>query len=121
MPPVPLNAELLGWAFENLFKNAMDAFDKPSGCITIEVALQPNRRMVRILFTDAGRGIHPEHLERIFEPGFSTKKRGWGLGLAFVKRIFEEYHKGKIKITRSAPGEGTTFEILLPVPDQRPA
>ena len=60
-----------------------------------------------------GAGIGPEHVKRIFEPGFSTKKRGWGLGLVFVKRIVEEYHKGKISLVQSAPGAGTTFEVIF--------
>jgi signal transduction histidine kinase len=115
LAPVPLNAELLNWAFENLFKNAVDAMGGKAGTIRIRAGLRPEGDTVQISFQDEGRGIAPENIERVFQPGFSTKKRGWGLGLTFVRRIVEEYHKGKISIVRSAPGEGTTFELLLPV------
>ena len=74
-----------------------------------------DERWVTVTFSDNGRGIDPDDLGRIFEPGFSTKKRGWGLGLAFVRRIVEEYHGGRISVLRSAPGQGTTFEVVLPV------
>ncbi len=115
LPPVPINAELMSWAFENLCKNAMDAMDGQAGSLRIRMELLPASRAVQIAFQDDGRGIEPEHVKRIFEPGFSTKKRGWGLGLVFVKRIVEEYHKGKISLVHSAPGEGTTFEVVVPL------
>ena len=115
LPPVPINAELMSWAFENLCKNAIDAMDGQTGHLRIRTELVPEGRAVQISFQDDGRGIEPEHVKRIFEPGFSTKKRGWGLGLVFVKRIVEEYHKGKISLVHSAPGEGTTFEVILPL------
>lgn len=116
VPPVPLNAELMGWAFENLFKNAIDAMVQQAGCIRVTAHYDDERRCVRIFVEDNGRGIDTENLARVFQPGFSTKKRGWGLGLAFVRRIVEEYHGGTIHIPRSEPGAGTTFEISLPVP-----
>lgn len=115
VPPIPLNPDLLGWVFENLFKNAIDAIERQTGAIEIHVGLRPDDRAVQITFQDDGRGIAPEHVGRIFDPGFSTKKRGWGLGLAFVKRIVEEYHGGRISIVQSTPGEGATFEIVLPL------
>ncbi len=115
LPPVPVNAELMSWAFENLCKNAIDAMDGQTGRLCIRMELLPEGRAVQVAFQDDGRGIEPEHVKRIFEPGFSTKKRGWGLGLVFVKRIVEEYHKGKISLVHSAPGEGTTFEVVLPL------
>ena len=115
LPPVPINAELMSWAFENLCKNAIDAMDGQTGHLRIRTELVSEGRAVQISFQDDGRGIEPEHVKRIFEPGFSTKKRGWGLGLVFVKRIVEEYHKGKISLVHSAPGEGTTFEVILPL------
>ena len=115
LPPVPINAELMSWAFENMCKNAIDAMDGQTGHLRIRTELVPEGRAVQISFQDDGRGIEPEHVKRIFEPGFSTKKRGWGLGLVFVKRIVEEYHKGKISLVHSAPGEGTTFEVILPL------
>ena len=114
VPLVPLNAELMSWAFENLFKNGMDAIGREDGTIDIHIGYLAERNSVQITFQDNGRGIEAENVNRVFEPGFSTKKRGWGLGLTFVRRIIEEYHRGKISITRSVPGEGTTFEILLP-------
>jgi signal transduction histidine kinase len=118
VPAIPLNAELMSWAFENLFKNAMDALEGEAGAIRIHLGMLPERPGVRITFQDEGRGIEPENINRIFEPGFSTKKRGWGLGLAFVKRIVEEYHRGRISVVQSAPGGGTTFEIVLPTTGQ---
>ena len=115
LPPIPINAELISWAFENLFKNAIDAMDRQTGSMRIRFGLMTESRAVQITFQDDGRGIEPENIKRVFEPGFSTKKRGWGLGLAFVKRIVEEYHKGKISVVQSAPGAGTTFEVILPL------
>lgn len=114
VPPVPMNAELMGWALENLFKNAIDAMVQQEGCIRIATTFDEERHCVRILVTDNGRGIDADNLARVFQPGFSTKKRGWGLGLAFVRRIVEEYHGGDIHIPRSESGVGTTFEINLP-------
>lgn len=115
LPLVPINAELMSWAFENLCKNAIDAMDGQTGRLRIHLELLPEGRAVQVAFQDDGRGIEPEHIERVFEPGFSTKKRGWGLGLVFVKRIVEEYHKGQIRVVQSAPGKGTTFEVVLPL------
>ena len=115
LPLVPINAELMSWAFENLCKNAIDAMDGQTGRLRIRMELLPEGRAVQVAFQDDGRGIEPEHVKRVFEPGFSTKKRGWGLGLVFVKRIVEEYHKGKISLVHSAPGEGATFEVILPL------
>lgn len=114
VPEIPLNRELLSWAFENLCKNGIDAIGNKPGRIAIGVGAVPQKHLVQITVQDNGRGIEPDHVDQVFEPGFSTKKRGWGLGLAFVKRIIEEYHNGRISITRSASGEGTTFEVLLP-------
>ena len=119
LPLVPINAELMSWAFENLCKNAIDAMDGQTGRLRIHLELLPEGRAVQVAFQDDGRGIEPEHIERVFEPGFSTKKRGWGLGLVFVKRIVEEYHKGKISVVQSAPGKGTTFEVVLPLGEKR--
>ena len=112
---VPLNTELMSWAFENLFKNAIDAMDGKTGEMLINIAELSEDGVVQITLQDDGRGIQPENIKRIFEPGFSTKKRGWGLGLAFVRRIIEEYHGGRISVVQSVPGEGTSFEVVLPV------
>ena len=114
LPQVPLNAELMGWAFENLFKNAMDAIGGKEGTIAVRARLR-DPETVSITVRDNGRGIDADSLARVFQPGFSTRKRGWGLGLAFVKRIVEEYHGGRIQIAHSAAGRGTTFEMELPV------
>lgn len=114
VPDIPLNRELLGWAFENLLKNALDAIDKTDGRILISVGMYPDGRHVLIDFSDNGRGLSNKQLQRIFLPGYTTKKRGWGLGLTFVKRIIEEYHNGKVFVEKSRPGEGTTIRILLP-------
>ena len=115
VPEIPLNRELISWAFENLCKNGIDAIGNKPGRIVIGVGSIAQKGLVQITVQDNGRGIEPDHVDQVFEPGFSTKKRGWGLGLAFVKRIIEEYHNGRIGITQSAPGEGTTFEVLLPI------
>ena len=114
LPKIPLNAELMGWVFENLFKNAIDAMIGQEGQIRVLARLDEEHDEVVVVVEDNGCGIKAEHLPRVFEPGFSTKKRGWGLGLAFVKRIIEEYHSGRIQVMQNQRGQGTTFEISLP-------
>ena len=115
MPPLPINRELLGWAFENLFKNAADALEgRPRGQIHISTKIREEGEWVDVLVEDNGKGIQPNAVRQVFLPGYSTKPRGWGLGLSFVKRIIEEYHKGKIAVANSAPDRGTTFKISLP-------
>jgi len=107
-----LNAELLEWVFENLIKNALDAIGKEKrGEIIISVYAKNGN--VAIDVTDNGVGIDLKRRKDVFRPGYSTKKRGWGLGLSLAKRIIENYHNGKLTITHSEPGEGTTFTILL--------
>ena len=108
---IPLNEQLFSWTLENLIKNGIDAM-KGAGRISIELLEGPKE--VQILIKDSGSGISKEYLNRVFKPGFSTKQRGWGLGLSLAKRIVVDYHKGKIAIQKSVVGEGTTFEILLP-------
>ncbi len=115
IPPIPLNPELIGWVFENLFKNSVDALQGEPGAITIDVSTQTELGMVQLIFADSGRGIAHDHIDRIFDPGFSTKKRGWGLGLAFARRIVEDYHGGRISLVSSDPGQGTRFEVMLPL------
>ncbi len=106
----PLNIPLFAWVIENLCRNAVDAMDGV-GKITIEVSdLQP---YVYIDITDTGKGIPRSKQKTIFEPGFTTKQRGWGLGLSLVQRIIEQYHGGKIFVKRSELGKGTTFRIVL--------
>ena len=116
MPPVPINRELLGWAFENLFKNAADALEgRQPGWIRVSTKVREEGEWVDVMVEDNGKGIQPNAIKQVFLPGYSTKKRGWGLGLSFVKRIVEDYHKGKIEVSESAPGRGTTFQISLPI------
>ena len=107
---VKLNKQLFSWAIENLVKNAIDAM-KGKGKVTI--AIQKNTRYVQILVSDTGKGIPKKDFQKIFKPGFTTKKRGWGLGLSLTKRIIEDYHEGKIKVKESEKGKGTTFQISL--------
>lgn len=112
---VPLNRELLGWAFENIIRNSIDSLARAEGAAWIRVTTDRVDGQVRILFADNGKGISASDLPKVFLPGFSTKKRGWGLGLTFVKRIVEDYHGGAITARSGGVGQGTTIEIRLPV------
>ena len=114
IPEVPVNRELLGWAFENLMKNALDAMDRTNRDAEIRIRVRAETRKVRIEFRDNGRGISSKERKRIFRPGYTTKNYGWGLGLAFVKRIVEEYHGGKVFLRESVAGEGTAMVVDLP-------
>jgi signal transduction histidine kinase len=114
-PPVNVNAPLIEWVVENLLKNAVDACDRPDGQIEVVVERRPESETVEVRVADNGRGIPPGDHRRIFEPGFTTKKRGWGLGLALAKRIVEEYHGGRIWVKESHPGRGTTIAMAFPV------
>ncbi len=115
LPPVPMNRELLGWAFENLLKNAADAMEGKGGQVEISAQVREESNWVDLRFRDDGKGIPHDRIKQIFLPGYSTKKRGWGLGLAFVKRIIEDYHSGKIIVLESIPEVGTTFQVSLPM------
>jgi hypothetical protein len=106
-----INRELFEWVIENLAKNALDAMEGTPGKITFSLSRAANRKIIDV--SDTGKGIDPKYHKEIFRPGYSTKKRGWGLGLTLSKRIIEEYHKGKLFVKQSAPGEGTTFRIRL--------
>ncbi|MCH1534234.1 MAG: HAMP domain-containing histidine kinase [Schleiferiaceae bacterium] len=106
------NQQLISWVLENMIKNSADAMDG-SGVITIEKRVQSGR--VFIFIKDSGRGIPITDQRKIFEPGFTSKSRGWGLGLSLAKRIIEEYHSGKLSLEYSAPADGTTFKITLPL------
>ena len=108
---VEINAPIFEWVVENLIRNALDALDG-QGEITLDVI--DLDREVQIDLSDTGKGIPAKLHNQVFKPGFSTKKRGWGLGLSLAKRIVEEYHQGEIFVKKSAPGEGTTFSIVLP-------
>ncbi len=106
----PLNAALFSWVIENLCKNAIDAMGNNG---TIKIDLSKKGNLIFIDFTDTGKGVPKSQFKTIFQPGFSTKKRGWGLGLSLAKRIIENYHNGKIFIKWSEIGKGTTFRIVL--------
>jgi signal transduction histidine kinase len=106
----PLSAPLFDWVIENLLKNALDAMEG-KGQITIDITSTP--RTVLIDVTDTGKGISAQHIRKVFKPGFTTKKRGWGLGLSLSRRIIEHYHKGQIFVKWSEAGKGTTFRVVL--------
>ncbi len=108
---VNLNASLFEWVIENLSKNAVDAMGGESGTITLHVEETPTKAIIEV--SDTGKGIRKKDLRNVFKPGFTTKKRGWGLGLSLAKRIVEEYHKGRIWVKSSEVGRGTTFRIEL--------
>jgi hypothetical protein len=113
-PVLTINRDLFEWVLENLIKNALDAIEKPLGLITIDVQPSPMKRYRTVIdVRDNGRGIEPAVRKQIFKPGFSTKKRGWGLGLSLSRRIVEDYHRGKLLLKDTKPGEGTTMRILL--------
>ena len=106
-----INTELFEWVLENLVKNALDAIDHPDG--RIEFLLQETNDTIELDVQDNGKGIPYKKRKDIFRPGYSTKRRGWGLGLSLTKRIIEEYHSGKIFVKDSVVGKGTTFKIIL--------
>ena len=110
---VKLCQSLFAWVMENLTKNAVDAM-QGEGSIDVTVHPDDGGRMVLIDVRDTGKGIPHKNFKTVFNPGYTTKKRGWGLGLTLVKRIIEEYHGGKIYVKESEPGRGTTFRIELP-------
>ncbi|MCP9236434.1 HAMP domain-containing sensor histidine kinase [Lewinella sp. JB7] len=108
---VAINPLLFDWVIENLVRNALDAMDG-KGEISSQVTEKDGKVIIDI--SDTGKGISTRNLRRVFDPGFTTKKRGWGLGLSLVKRIVEEYHRGRIVVAHSEVGKGTTFRITLP-------
>lgn len=105
-----ISAPLFDWVIENLLKNALDAMDG-KGQIRIVIQQQPEHAIVEI--TDSGKGISKKNISKVFKPGFTTKKRGWGLGLSLCKRIIEQYHNGTLSIKNTEIGKGTTFRIVL--------
>jgi hypothetical protein len=105
---IPLNATLYSWTIENLTKNATDAM---SGKGNLKVEIKEDEKCVQILITDTGKGIAPHLHKKIFDPGYTEKKRGWGLGLSLAKRIIKDYHNGSINVHKSSPGNGTTMMI----------
>jgi signal transduction histidine kinase len=107
-----INPPLIYWVIENLLKNALDAIQNKKGAIKLHAEEGPNNFTIDV--TDTGKGIPKSNFKKVFQPGFTTKKRGWGLGLSLTKRIVEDYHKGKIFVKSSEVGKGTTFRIILP-------
>ncbi|MBR2249955.1 MAG: HAMP domain-containing histidine kinase [Prevotella sp.] len=110
---VSMNASLFEWVIENLCKNAVDAMSGEPGTITLSMERTATKAIIEV--SDTGKGIRKKDISNVFRPGFTTKKRGWGLGLSLAKRIVEEYHKGHIFVKSSEPGRGTTFRIELPI------
>lgn len=113
--PAKANAELISWVVENLLKNSLEAVDPRKGMIEVSTHLNKEKKIILIQVIDNGRGIPPRHQKRIFKPGFTTKKRGWGLGLSLAKRIVEEYHLGKISLKESVPHQRTIINLSIPV------
>jgi len=107
---VPLNASLFSWVIENLCKNAIDAMNNNG---TIHLSITEKGDQIYVDVSDTGKGIPKSYFKTVFQPGFTTKKRGWGLGLSLAKRIVENYHKGKIFLKQSEINKGTTFRIIL--------
>ncbi len=101
---------LFDWVIENLLKNALDAME---GKGKIDVMIKDEATHVLIDVSDTGKGISRRNIAKVFKPGFTTKKRGWGLGLTLTRRIVEQYHRGQIFVKHSEPGKGTTFRIVL--------
>jgi two-component sensor histidine kinase len=106
-----INRELFGWVIENLIRNALDAMEDGRGSITFSISSKGGAITVDV--RDTGKGIDMKQRQDIFRPGYSTKQRGWGLGLSLSKRIIETYHKGKLAVKESKLGKGTTFRIKL--------
>lgn len=109
---IPLNKDLHGWTIENLLKNAIDAM---KGKGELNLTILADAKQLKILITDTGSGITKRHYKKIFDPGFTTKKRGWGLGLSLTKRIVEEFQNGTVKVLHSEVGRGTTFCITYKI------
>lgn len=114
IPQVNINRELFSWVLENFIKNAIQSVDSKTGEITISTSKPTTKDAVLVSICDNGTGISVAAARKIFRAGFTTKKRGWGLGLTLVKRIVEDYHSGKVLLRKSRPGE-TIFEIYLPI------
>ena len=115
IPRVAFHAQLMEWVVENLVRNSIDASDKPHSVIEVSLRWKRERHEVELLVKDHGRGMSARERRKAFTPGFTTKRRGWGLGLALARRVVREYHGGRISIVESSPGRGTTVAVALPV------
>jgi signal transduction histidine kinase len=109
---VQLNIPLFDWVIENLIRNAIDAMEGQGG--SLDIVYGDKGKWYFVDVSDTGKGIPSSKLKAVFEPGYTSKKRGWGLGLSLTKRIIENYHQGRIFVKKSELGKGTTFRILLP-------
>jgi signal transduction histidine kinase len=107
---IPVNEILFSWTLENIINNSIDSM---KGKGKIKIVLKNEERLIRLLIVDSGKGIPRKNFKLIFNPGFTTKKKGWGLGLSLSKRIIEDYHKGILRIKKSIIGKGTNFEIII--------
>ncbi len=107
---IPINEILFSWTLENILNNSIDSM---KGKGKIKIILENEKKLIRLFIADSGKGVPRKNYKLIFNPGFTTKNKGWGLGLSLSKRIIEDYHKGTIKIKKSMIGEGTSFEIIL--------
>jgi two-component system, sporulation sensor kinase D len=105
-----INPQLFGWVIENILRNAIDALEQKG---TITLSIKEHNKKILIDIKDSGKGIKANELKTVFEPGFTTKNRGWGLGLSLVKRIVEDYHKGQVFVHTSELNKGTTFRIII--------
>jgi signal transduction histidine kinase len=115
VPHINANRDLMEWVFENILKNSIDAISRENGLIEIKTEIVESEKIVRVLHRDNGKGMTRDVQHQIFTPGFTTKKRGWGLGLTLSKRIVEDYHNGRIYVSWSQKDKGTVFCIDLPV------
>jgi len=114
LPKADVNADLLEWAVENLLKNALDAMDKPRGIVELRTTYISRRQIISIEVEDNGRGMDQKSAKKIFEPGYTTRRGGWGLGLPLARRVVEEYHYGKLSLLRTSPGKGSLFVMEIP-------
>ncbi|HEX7401763.1 MAG TPA: HAMP domain-containing sensor histidine kinase, partial [candidate division Zixibacteria bacterium] len=113
--PARANVELISWVLENLLKNSLEAVDPQGGIIEVSTYLDKEKKFIHIQVADNGKGIPLRQQKKIFKPGYTTKKRGWGLGLSLAQRIVEEYHLGKIYLVESTPQIKTTVLVCIPV------
>jgi signal transduction histidine kinase len=115
VPMVRIHAELIEWVVENLIKNSLDSIDKDLGIITLSLSYNGTERSVDLHVRDNGRGMGPSVRRKVFRPGYSSKKGGWGLGLTLARRVVEEYHNGRLRLLDTHEGHGSCFVVRLPV------